>query len=58
MSVLTREVGVPARTEAPVDEFSALVAEYRLRAYHFALQLVGNPDDALAYDDDSGGGLY
>ena len=53
MSVLTREVGVPAQTEAPVDEFSALVAEYRLRAYHFALQLVGNPDDALDLTQDA-----
>jgi RNA polymerase sigma-70 factor (ECF subfamily) len=31
----------------PAGEFEALVAEYRLRAFHFALQIVGNREDAM-----------
>lgn len=33
--------------EPQADEFSALVQEYRLRAFHFVLQIVGNRDDAM-----------
>lgn len=35
------------RVSAESDEFTALVKQYRLRAFHFALQMVGNREDAL-----------
>jgi len=31
----------------PEAEFAELFAQYRLRAYYYALQMLGNPDDAL-----------
>ena len=46
MAVLT-QAGIPAAQAAPADEFSRLVADYRLRAFHFALQIVGNREDAM-----------
>jgi RNA polymerase sigma-70 factor (ECF subfamily) len=39
------QVGVRVTVEA--DDLSAVVREYRVRAFHFALQLLGNPEDAL-----------
>ena len=33
--------------QADPDEFTALVSEYRTRAFHFLLQIVGNREDAL-----------
>jgi RNA polymerase sigma-70 factor (ECF subfamily) len=32
---------------AAADEFARLVEAHRLRAFRFALQIVGNPDDAM-----------
>ncbi len=47
MAVAT-QIDAPARGVAPADgEFDALVGEYRLRAFHFALQIVGNREDAM-----------
>jgi RNA polymerase sigma-70 factor (ECF subfamily) len=37
--------GVGVRAEA--DDLTAVVREYRVRAYHFALQMLGNSEDAL-----------
>lgn len=37
--------GVRLREET--DDLTAAVREYRVRAYHFALQMVGNSEDAL-----------
>ncbi len=57
MSVLT-QVGSPlpvARELALADseDFDCLFQEHRLRAYHFALQLVGNPEDAMDITQDA-----
>ena len=42
------QLGAELRVAAPpADEFEALVSEYRLRAFHFALQIVGNREDAM-----------
>ena len=47
MAVASR-IDVPAAVAArPASEFETLVGEYRLRAFHFALQIVGNRDDAM-----------
>ncbi len=46
MSALS-QAEVSVATKAPVDEFSTLVEQYRLRAFHFALQLVGDREDAM-----------
>jgi RNA polymerase sigma-70 factor (ECF subfamily) len=32
---------------AEVDEFAGLVRDYKLRAFHFALQMVGHTEDAM-----------
>jgi RNA polymerase sigma-70 factor (ECF subfamily) len=42
------QIGASTRVAAPpAGEFEALVGEYRLRAFHFALQIVGNREDAM-----------
>ncbi len=42
------QLGADVRVAVPAsDEFEALVSEYRLRAFHFALQIVGNREDAM-----------
>jgi len=42
------QLGAEAHVTAPpVDELERLVSEYRLRAFHFALQIVGNREDAM-----------
>ncbi len=41
------QVEVRVATKAQTDEFTSLVEEYRLRAFHFALQLVGDREDAM-----------
>ena len=46
MAVLA-QLGTSAPVAAPADEFNQLVGEYRLRAFHFALQIVGNREDAM-----------
>lgn len=46
MAVLA-QIGAPASAAAPVEEFDELVREYRLRAFHFAVQIVGNREDAM-----------
>lgn len=38
---------VGARVKVEGEDLSAVVREYRVRAYHFALQLLGNSEDAL-----------
>ena len=45
MAVLS-QVSVYVAMAAP-DEFNSLVKGYRLRAFQFALQLVGNREDAM-----------
>ncbi|MCB9385498.1 MAG: sigma-70 family RNA polymerase sigma factor [Bryobacterales bacterium] len=45
---MASQIGAPVGMKAkPAGEFEALVAEYRLRAFHFALQIVGNREDAM-----------
>lgn len=46
MTVLS-QAGVEVRPVAPPDEFDQLVKDFRLRGFHFALQLVGNREDAM-----------
>ncbi len=42
------QLGAEFNVAAPrADEFEKLVSEYRLRAFHFALQIVGNREDAM-----------
>ena len=42
------QIGAPVgAVTKPAGEFEALVAEYRLRAFHFVLQIVGNREDAM-----------
>lgn len=38
---------VEVAVNAKVDEFTSMVREYKLRGYRFALQMVGNSEDAL-----------
>jgi len=52
MAVLT-QASVEVARAAPADEFSRLVGEYRLRAFHFALQIVGNREDAMDVTQDA-----
>lgn len=52
MAVLT-QASIQAAPAAPADEFTRLVAEYRLRAFHFALQIVGNREDAMDVTQDA-----
>lgn len=46
MTVLT-QAGVEMRPTAAPQEFDQFVKEFRLRGFHFALQLVGNREDAM-----------
>ncbi len=46
MAVLT-QVGTAAPAPTAAHELTELVREYRLRAFHFALQIVGNREDAM-----------
>ena len=47
MTVLSEARVQPVAANPPDDEFSQLVKEFRLRGFHFALQLVGNREDAM-----------
>jgi RNA polymerase sigma-70 factor (ECF subfamily) len=47
MTVLSEASVQPAAAPAPDDEFSQFVKEFRLRGFHFALQIVGNREDAM-----------
>lgn len=46
MAVLT-QVGVGVADQPRESEFDSYFKEYRLRIFHFALQLVGNREDAM-----------
>lgn len=46
MAAIEAAVAQVSRVEQEA-EFTELFAQYRLRAYHYALQMLGNPDDAL-----------
>ena len=46
MAVLT-QVAAPPPASAAKNELTELVREYRVRAFHFALQIVGNREDAM-----------
>ncbi|MBI1354518.1 MAG: sigma-70 family RNA polymerase sigma factor [Acidobacteria bacterium] len=46
MSVLS-QVGAPVAPQARETEFDSYFKEYRVRVFHFALQLVGNREDAM-----------
>ncbi len=46
MAAIEAAVAQVSRVEEEA-EFTELFAQYRLRAYHYALQMLGNPDDAL-----------
>ena len=37
----------------PEGDFVDLFSEYRLKAFHYALQMVGNPDDAMDVTQDA-----
>ena len=52
MAVLS-QVSVDVPVAAPADEFNLLVKQYRLRAFHFALQLVGDREDAMDITQDA-----
>ena len=46
MAAIPAAVAQVSRVE-PEAEFAELFAQYRLRAYYYALKMLGNPDDAL-----------
>jgi RNA polymerase sigma-70 factor (ECF subfamily) len=42
-----QQLQLGTRVSSQADEFTALVKQYRVRAFHFALQMVGNSEDAM-----------
>ena len=46
MAVLS-QVGAPVAAHSRETEFDSCFKEYRVRVFHFALQLVGNREDAM-----------